>query len=139
VLYKHVNNIAQSYGTEPAERKDAYIKAAKDFRMPYWDWALQTNEDVTLFPWEVWSSTIPSVIRPGSQGKSTPMSANPLASYQFGSEGQRDQGGAINKVCSLLRLTIYLPKDLAVQKPGQAVRDKNSCTKARHVSYASRL
>jgi hypothetical protein len=101
VLYKHVNNIAQSYGTEPAERRDAYIKAAKDFRMPYWDWALQTNEDVTLFPWEVWSSTIPSVIRPGSQGKSTPMSANPLASYQFGSEGQRDQGGAINKVCSL--------------------------------------
>ncbi|KAL9095880.1 MAG: hypothetical protein Q9165_001877 [Trypethelium subeluteriae] len=96
VLYKYVNNIAQSYGTEPAERRDAYIKAAKDFRMPYWDWALQTNEDVTLFPREVWSSTIPSVIRPGSQGKSTPMSANPLASYQFGSKGQTDQGGAIN-------------------------------------------
>jgi Common central domain of tyrosinase len=101
VLYEHVNNIAKSYGTEPAERRDAYVKAAKDFRMPYWDWALQTNEDVTLFPWEVWSSTTHSVIRPDSQGKSTPMSANPLASYKFGSKGQSDQKGAINMVFSL--------------------------------------
>jgi len=139
MLYKHVNNIAQSYGTEPVERRDAYIKAAKDFRMPYWDWALQTNEDVTLFPWEVWSSTIPSVIRPGSQGKSTPMSCNPLASYQFGSEGQRDQGGAINKVWSLFTFDFYLPKDLAVHKPGQVVWDKISCIKPRYVSYSSSL
>jgi len=96
VLYKHVNNIAQSYGTEPAERRDAYIKAAKDFRMPYWDWALQTNEDVTLFPKEVLSSTIPSVIRPGRQGKPTPMDSNPLASYSFGPEGQKDHNGDAN-------------------------------------------
>ena len=121
MLYKHVNNIAQSYGTEPAERRDAYIKAAKDFRMPYWDWALQTNEDVTLFPWEVMSSTVPSVARPGSQGKYTPMSANPLASYKFGSEGQTNEKGAINMVCSSLGLFLYLSEDLAVHRPGQAV------------------
>ena len=52
-----------------------------------------------LFPWEVWSSTIPSVTRQRSHGKSEPMSANPLASYRFGSEGQKDEG--INQVCSL--------------------------------------
>ena len=123
MLYKHVNEIAQSYGPEPAERRDAYIKAAKEFRMPYWDWALQTNNDVTLFPWEVWSSTIQSVIRPGRQGEPTPMSANPLASYKFGSEGQsyKHEKGVINKVCSLFILRFRPPKNLAVCEQGQAV------------------
>jgi tyrosinase len=102
VLYKHVNDIAESYGTEPAERRDAYLKAAKDFRLPYWDWALENNEEVTLFPQEVWSTYIPSVIRPLSQGQSTPMKANPLASYQFGPVGQTDQEGKIDIVCCLL-------------------------------------
>lgn len=110
MLYQHVNDIAQSYGPEAAERRDAYIKAAEDFRMPYWDWARQTDEDVTLFPREVLSSTIPSVIRPHRQGQAEPMSANPLASYQFGSEGQSDEN--IDLVCS-----VFIHNHLPVQMP----------------------
>jgi hypothetical protein len=67
--------------------------------MPFWDWALQTNTEVTLFPKEVWATTKPEVIRPGSKGKPTKMTVNPLASYEFGSLGKADSG--INIVRSL--------------------------------------
>ncbi|OCL03657.1 Di-copper centre-containing protein, partial [Glonium stellatum] len=47
-LYKHVNDIANGINAPSAE-KAKYIAAAKDFRMPYWDWA---RKDVPIFPRE---------------------------------------------------------------------------------------
>jgi len=52
-LYKHVNDIANEIIAPPAE-KAKYVAAAKDFRMPYWDWA---RKDVTIFPEEALNNT----------------------------------------------------------------------------------
>lgn len=83
-LYKHVNFIANAYADD--ERKAEYVKAAKTFRMPYWDWA---RRDLGVFPPQASSKKLNPVIRPKSiPGKSD---INPLANYIFReSKSQKD-------------------------------------------------
>nr|XP_036576373.1 tyrosinase [Colletotrichum truncatum]KAF6783111.1 tyrosinase [Colletotrichum truncatum] len=75
-LYKHVNFVANAFAED--ERKADYVRAAKSFRMPYWDWA---RPDLGVFPPQAVSDATNRVIRP----RSLPGSAeiNPLASYTF--------------------------------------------------------
>ncbi|KXH27737.1 hypothetical protein CSIM01_11574 [Colletotrichum simmondsii] len=89
-LYKHVDFIAKEFGKD-GETK--YAKAAKSFRMPYWDWA---RPELPLFPDEALSATRHTVVRPKSQQGDPdkyPEEINPLGSYEFGaySKAQRDK------------------------------------------------
>lgn len=79
-LYKHVDAIAHEY--EEDEERQKNIEAAKNFRMPYWDWALPADPGIGLFPEEVLSTTQHTVTRPRRHG-SKPLKINPLASYRF--------------------------------------------------------
>uniref|UniRef100_L2GER5 tyrosinase n=1 Tax=Colletotrichum fructicola (strain Nara gc5) TaxID=1213859 RepID=L2GER5_COLFN len=75
-LYKHVNFIANAYTED--ERKADYVKAAKTFRMPYWDWA---RPDLGVFPPQAASAALNKVVRPKAlSGKSE---INPLSNYTF--------------------------------------------------------
>ncbi|KAF7532664.1 hypothetical protein G7054_g7781 [Neopestalotiopsis clavispora] len=76
-LYKHVNAVANSFSE--AERKADYVKAAKTFRMPYWDWA---RPDLPIFPAEASINANNQVARPRASTKA-PIKPNPLASYKF--------------------------------------------------------
>ncbi|KAK0377149.1 hypothetical protein CLIM01_05497 [Colletotrichum limetticola] len=89
-LYKHVNYIAREF-EKGGETK--YIKAAKTFRLPYWDWA---HPVLDLYPKEALSATGHTPERPSSQkGKPEeyPQEMNPLARYKFGkySQSQKKQ------------------------------------------------
>ncbi|CCA72436.1 related to tyrosinase precursor (monophenol monooxygenase) [Serendipita indica DSM 11827] len=72
VLYKHVNDIAASY--TDAAKKTKYQAAARSFRIPYWDWAL--NADLPDF---VSQQTTVTVDTPTGQ-QTIP---NPLYQYTF--------------------------------------------------------
>ena len=90
-LYNIVNQIALGY--TDSNTKARYVKAAKTFRMPYWDWALETDNGIGLFPREALASTIHSVVRPGGgrdKDFNDTLKSNPLASYKFGSVSQGD-------------------------------------------------
>ncbi|ETS78584.1 hypothetical protein PFICI_10646 [Pestalotiopsis fici W106-1] len=76
-LYKHVNAVANSFSD--AERKADYVKAAKTFRMPYWDWA---RPDLPVFPAEAGIDANNQVARPKTSAEA-PIKPNPLASYTF--------------------------------------------------------
>ncbi|KAI1335061.1 Di-copper centre-containing protein [Xylariaceae sp. FL0016] len=76
-LYKHVNAFANDF--KEGERKADYVKAAKDFRMPYWDWAIPGQD---IFPVQAFVDAHNQVIRPGG-GKKAAIDPNPLATYQF--------------------------------------------------------
>ncbi|KAJ0302498.1 hypothetical protein COL516b_007033 [Colletotrichum fioriniae] len=89
-LYKHVNYIASEF---EKDGKTKYIKAAKTFRLPYWDWA---HPELPLYPDEALSATEHTPERPNSQkGKLEEFSykMNPLARYKFGeySRSQKKQ------------------------------------------------
>ncbi|KAI3547653.1 hypothetical protein CSPX01_03656 [Colletotrichum filicis] len=89
-LYKHVNYIAREF---EKDGKPKYIKAAKTFRLPYWDWA---EPELPLYPEEALSATEHTPERPSSQkGKleEYPQKMNPLARYKFGkySQSQKKQ------------------------------------------------
>jgi hypothetical protein len=58
--------------------------------LPYWDWARPTDNEITLFPKEVWSTEVHKVIRPGSNNTPTDLQQNPLAGYKFGDVGRGD-------------------------------------------------
>ena len=45
-LYVHVNQAAKEIESDHP-KKEAYMTAAKNFRMPYWDWA---RKDAPLVP-----------------------------------------------------------------------------------------
>ncbi|KAK1640802.1 hypothetical protein BDP81DRAFT_457782 [Colletotrichum phormii] len=73
------------------EARCEYIKAARTFRMPYWDWA---RPELPLFPDEALSRREHVVERPESQKGDTdkfPGKINPLASYKFGEDAAIDQ------------------------------------------------
>ncbi|KAI1848861.1 hypothetical protein JX266_005289 [Neoarthrinium moseri] len=76
-LYKHVNAIANEFGDN--ERKADYVKAAKTFRMPYWDWA---RPDLSIFPPQAGPRADNQVVKPKRPQKAA-ISPNPLAAYQF--------------------------------------------------------
>jgi tyrosinase len=56
-----------------------YVAAAKDFRMPYWDWALKISGQTSAFPTAVSSSSITVI---DVDGVSKPIN-NPLYSFLF--------------------------------------------------------
>lgn len=99
-LYRHVNAIAEAYVDE--EKRNKYIQAAKNFRMPYWDWALPTDAGIGVFPKEALSSTKHRVIRPENDNGDPEI--NPLASYKFQSTKKDDTAKADIDFVSVLSL-----------------------------------
>ncbi|KAK1721332.1 uncharacterized protein BDZ83DRAFT_704785 [Colletotrichum acutatum] len=84
-LYKHVEYIAKEFEKDGVTK---YTKAAKTFRLPYWDWA---RPELPLFPKEALSRKEHTVERPNSQKddqEKFPSSINPLGSYKFGKYSQ---------------------------------------------------
>ncbi|KAF6814923.1 tyrosinase [Colletotrichum sojae] len=75
-LYKHVNAVANAFAED--ERKADYVKAAKTFRIPYWDWA---RPDLGVFPPQAATRAMNRVTRPRSMPGSSRI--NPLGSYTF--------------------------------------------------------
>ncbi|KAK2038005.1 Di-copper centre-containing protein [Colletotrichum somersetense] len=85
-LYKHVNAVAREF--EESERRVDYVKAAKDFRMPYWDWA---RPDLGVFPVQATSQARVQVKRPHGKQRDSILNPNPLASYKFGEVSKGDR------------------------------------------------
>lgn len=79
VLYQVIQKKATEFPV--AEGRGRYVAAAKDFRMPYWDWALVVPRGTNSFP-SFFSSRTISIITPTSQGRPTPID-NPLYSFRF--------------------------------------------------------
>ncbi|KAF4979880.1 hypothetical protein FZEAL_3991 [Fusarium zealandicum] len=84
-LFRMVNVIAGMFpnGTE----RQAYQDAAHDFRMPYWDWAMDAPEGEEHLPDVFWNAT---VTQNGPRGVQT--IRNPLYAYQF---HPKDEGAFI--------------------------------------------
>lgn len=97
VLYKHVNDIASGIDDSSAE-KAKYVAAAKEFRMPYWDWA---RKNVSIFPEEALSNEI-SFSGPPSRNSVHPK-YNPLFQAPF-------HEGACAKITLGYATTIRYPK-----------------------------
>jgi tyrosinase len=76
-LYDLIQRIASYYPTGPV--KDRYVAAAKNFRMPYWDWAAVPPTGQSVYPLSVGGS--PAVSVDGPVGRQ--IIANPLYSYVF--------------------------------------------------------
>ncbi|KAH9909002.1 hypothetical protein F4778DRAFT_207554 [Xylariomycetidae sp. FL2044] len=76
VLYNIVQAIASFY---PREERDRFQKAAKAFRIPYWDWALVPENGKSVLPLSVGGS--PNVEVYGPNGLQ--LISNPLFSYSF--------------------------------------------------------
>lgn len=74
-MQKKATEFPQSAG------RDRYVAAAKDFRMPYWDWAAVLPAGTSVFPTSLSTKTI-NVVTPTSGGKPTPID-NPLYSFKF--------------------------------------------------------
>ncbi|KAH7128377.1 tyrosinase precursor [Dendryphion nanum] len=79
-LYASVQKIANTF---PSNLRAGYVAAAKNFRMPYWDWALRITGDgrnqISAFPTALSSSSLTVV---DVDGVSKPIS-NPLYSFRF--------------------------------------------------------
>ncbi|CCU76066.1 unnamed protein product [Blumeria hordei] len=76
-LYGMIQNIANAYPEGPT--RDRYVKAASNFRIPYWDWASVPSSGDRSQPQDF--ATFPNVKIDGPAG--TQMIANPLYSYKF--------------------------------------------------------
>ncbi|KAK6064957.1 tyrosinase precursor [Seiridium cupressi] len=75
-IYKVVQMIAAWY---PDDRHDTFQKAAQEFRIPYWDWAVKPPNGTSVFPLAVGGS--PKMEVDGPNGKQN--ISNPLFSYTF--------------------------------------------------------
>ncbi|KAF2259352.1 Di-copper centre-containing protein [Lojkania enalia] len=75
-LYASVQDVASSF-QEPLRSR--YVAAAKDFRMPYWDWATRINRSTSAFPTAISSSTATIIDVDGA----TKEIDNPLYSFRF--------------------------------------------------------
>ncbi|KAF2815808.1 tyrosinase-domain-containing protein [Mytilinidion resinicola] len=85
-LYAIIQGIAQEF---PSAVQARYVAAAKDFRMPYWDWAAKVGSG-SAFPSAISSQTATVIDTDGA----TKQINNPLFSFQFpasASEGDLDQ------------------------------------------------
>lgn len=71
-----MNKIANLYPRNAG--RAAYLQAAADFRMPYWDWAAPAPEGDTQFPKVFWE---PLTFQNGPNGMQ--YIRNPLYSYEF--------------------------------------------------------
>lgn len=87
-----------------SEGQDRYMAAARDFRMPYWDWAIVTGRGQGVLPRSVQSETV-NVFTPTSGGQRVPMD-NPLYSFRFHplnpSEGDFPDDSDVSLIVSLL-------------------------------------
>lgn len=63
----------------PDDRRGGFQEAAKNFRIPYWDWAMMPPNGTSVFPLAVGGS--PDVEVDGPNGKQN--ISNPLFSYTF--------------------------------------------------------
>lgn len=77
MLYNLIQKIATYYPAGPV--RDRYVAAAKNFRIPYWDWAAVPAAGQSVLPQSVGGS--PAVSVNGPSGTQT--IANPLFSYLF--------------------------------------------------------
>lgn len=77
VLYGFIQQIAAQYPQGPT--RDRFVAAAKNFRIPYWDWAASPPSGQSVFPTSVGGS--PTVMVDGPNGSQ--LIGNPLFSYQF--------------------------------------------------------
>lgn len=75
ILHELIENIAAMY---PEQVKAKYVAAAKQFRIPYWDWAAVPKKGQTVLPKTVQEPTI-QVDGPGGFQEIS----NPLFSYTF--------------------------------------------------------
>lgn len=76
-MYDTVQNIASRWPAGPV--RDQYVAAAKNFRIPFWDWAAVPSDGKGVLPDIVQDS--PSIPVDGPKGTQT--IANPLFTYQF--------------------------------------------------------
>ncbi|KKA30812.1 hypothetical protein TD95_003673 [Thielaviopsis punctulata] len=74
-LYDYAQEIASWF---PDSERQQYIEAAKNWRMPYWDWALDPPDDESIFLPEF---TVSGIKVNGPAG--VQYIANPLYSYRF--------------------------------------------------------
>ncbi|KFA64002.1 hypothetical protein S40285_05491 [Stachybotrys chlorohalonatus IBT 40285] len=74
-LYFLVHKIADLY---PESERASYRNAARDFRLPYWDWAAPSSSGKTHLPEYFWDAQIN---QSGPNG--TQIIKNPLYSYEF--------------------------------------------------------
>ena len=63
------------------EGRSRYVAAAKDFRIPYWDWVAVLPTGTSPFPASLATAKI-NVVSPGSNGVARPID-NPLYSFKF--------------------------------------------------------
>lgn len=77
VLYGFIQQIAAQYPQGPT--RDNFVAAAKNFRIPYWDWAASPPSGQSVLPTSVGGSS--TVLIDGPNGSQ--LIGNPLFSYLF--------------------------------------------------------
>ncbi len=74
-----IQSIAASF-PDPADQA-RYLAAARNFRVPYWDWAMPLQAGDSVLPSSVQEETV-KVMTPSSDGQAVEMK-NPLYSFDF--------------------------------------------------------
>ena len=77
VLYRMIQQIALAWPAGAVQ--DQYVAAAKNFRIPYWDWAAVPPYGGSVLPDSIGGSDHMTIDGPNGQQ----VIANPLYSYQF--------------------------------------------------------
>lgn len=77
VLYGLIQQIALQWPAGSVQ--DQYVAAAKNFRIPYWDWAVVPPTGESVLPNSIGGSVVVTVDGPNGQQ----VIANPLYSYEF--------------------------------------------------------
>ncbi|KAF2173735.1 hypothetical protein M409DRAFT_16009 [Zasmidium cellare ATCC 36951] len=83
VLFEHVMDAANSFPT--GEVRQRYISAARRWRMPYWDWAVEQEDGSSVYPQSVSTPEITVTLPNGSA-----TIRNPLYSYRFHPVSEED-------------------------------------------------
>lgn len=78
-LYEKVNEIAARF--PESEGRASYVAAAKDFRIPYWDWAAVLDAGTEFVPTSLSSKQL-KIVGPESKGMPD-LVDNPLYSFKF--------------------------------------------------------
>lgn len=79
VLYKIVGEIAARF--PESEGRASYVAAAKDFRIPYWDWAAVLDAETEFVPTSLSRKKL-DIVTPDSKGEPKSVD-NPLYSFKF--------------------------------------------------------
>ncbi|KAK4498075.1 hypothetical protein PRZ48_010731 [Zasmidium cellare] len=76
ILFEHVLDAANSFPSGAVRQR--YVSAARRWRMPYWDWAVEQEDGSSVYPQSV---TTPEITVTLPNGSAT--IRNPLYSYRF--------------------------------------------------------